>query len=236
MPKIILTIIGLCFLKISYGQKTEFRISLNSGLFSFTGKSAGSISFINYSDEGKSGYTNNPYGSKNGLGVGLSGNIKRISKRNFILGVDLGYELLRSKIQINGISGYSGNSTYNLDAKGETFLNNQFINLAPFVGYRLSANKINLDFTGGIEIGYFLSSRENGSATASDGTTYVTSVDRKDIKIDIRPGIQLAANYRKVGAYVGYSFGVSNYKSGNIGGSNACYSRLSRFGLTYQLK
>jgi hypothetical protein len=236
MQRILFTIIALCCLQVSYGQKTEFRAALNSGLFSFAGESAESVSFINYNDQTKSGYTNNPYGSKSGLGIGLSGNIKRISKKDFILGTDLGYELLRSKVRIDEISGYTGSSTYSLDAKGKTFLNYSFINLRLFAGYRLAANKINIDFTGGLEIGYCLNAKEDGSATASDGIKYETSVDRKTIDMDIRPGIQIAANYKKAGAYIGYSFGLVNYKSGYDGGANECYARLLRFGLTYQIK
>ncbi|MDD4741422.1 MAG: hypothetical protein RBR47_03450 [Bacteroidales bacterium] len=236
MQKTLFTIVTLCLVSVSYGQTTEFRISLNSGLFSFAGEDAEYVSFINYNDRTESGNTNNPYGSKGGLGIGLSGNIKRVSKENFIFGADLGYELLRSKTKINTIHGNTGSSTYSLDATGKTFLNSNFINLHLFMGHRLPANKINLDFTGGLEIGYCLNATEKGSATASDGTKYETSRDRKTIDYDIRPRVQIEANYKKVGAYIGYSFGLTNYKSNFDGGAFACYARLLRFGLTYQIK
>lgn len=236
MLKILLTFIAIGSLTDSFGQKTEIGVSLNSGLFSFTGKSAESISFINYSDRTKSGYTNNPYGTKNGLCIGLSGIIKRVSKKKFILGFDLGYEVLRSKIDIDEISGYTGSSTYNYKATGKTFLNYSFINLHPFLGYRLLTGKINFDLTGGFELGYCVKAEEHGTATAANGVKYSTSVDRKTIKSDFRPRIQIAADYKKIGAYIGYSFGLANYKSGYIGGINECYARLLRFGLTYRLK
>lgn len=233
MQKTLLTIIALCFLNTSYGQKTEFRISLNSGLFSFTGKSAESVTFINYSNNFGRGYTNNPYGSRGGLGIGLSGNLKKLSTNHSIIGLDLGYELLRSKIKINGIFG-DGES---LSAKGKTFLNSNFINLHPFMGYRLPVNNLNIDFTGGLDIAYCISSKENGSATASDGTKYKTSVDRETINFDFRPRVQIEANYEKVGIYVGYSLGLANYKANYDGGKiDKCYASLLRFGLTYQLK
>ena len=183
MKKTLFTIVAFCCLNVSYGQKTEFWVSLNSGLFSFAGESAESVTGINYNEQMQSGYTNNPYGSKSGLAIGLSGNIKSISKKNFILGADLGYEKLRSKIEINKIYGWTGTSSYRLDATGKTFLNSNFINLRLFAGYRLPVNKVNLDFTGGLEIGYCLSAKENGSATASGGIKYETSVDRKTIEI-----------------------------------------------------
>ena len=233
MQKTLFTIIALFCLNISYGQKSEFRVSLNSGLFSFAGKSAESVTFINYSERFGRGYTNNPYGSRGGLSIGLSGNFKRISTNNSIIGLDLGYELLRSKVKIDGIFG-DGES---ISSKGKTFLNSNFINLHPFMGYRLPVNKLNIDFIGGLDIAYCLSSQENGSATASDGTKYKTSVDRENIHFDIRPRIQIAANYEKAGIYIGYSLGLADYMAEYIGGTiDRCYASFLRFGLTYQLK
>ena len=235
MRKLILTLTFLFFLTIAYGQKTEFRLSLNSGLFSFAGQSPESTSFINFSDKTSSGHTNNPYGSKNGLCYGLSGNIKRVSKQNFILGLDLGYETLRSKVSINQISEYTGTSTYQYDASGQTFLNSNFININPFWGYKTSAKQINFNITGGLDFGYNLSVDENGNATAINGTKYETSIDRKTIKWDIRPRMQISADYKKIGLYVGYSFGLSNYKREYLGGINEAYSRIIRFGMTYKI-
>ncbi len=236
MKKLILTLTSLFFLTIMYGQRTEYRVSLNSGLFSFVGESSEPTSFINFNDQTNSGYTNNPYGSKNGICYGLSGNIKRVSTRNFIFGLDLGYEILRSKVSINKISGFTGTSTYEYDASGQTFLNTNFINLNPFIGYRIPVKQINFDITGGLDFGYNLSTYEKGNATAINGTKYETSVDRKTIKWDIRPRIQISVDYKKLGLYIGYSFGLSNYMSGYIGGTNEAYSRIFRFGMTYQIK
>lgn len=233
MKKMLFTIIALCFLNTSYGQTTEIRVSLNSGLFSFTGESVESVTGINYSERTNSGYTNNPYGSRGGLGIGVSGNVKRLSTNNSIIGVDLGYELLRSKIKINKIYGHLGN----LDAKGKTYLNANFLNLHVFMGYRLPVNNINIDFTGGADIAYCISSKERGRATASDGKEFNTSTERKTINFDIRPRIQISANYNKTGAYIGYSFGLANYTSDyDSGGKETCYARLLRFGLTYRIK
>lgn len=236
MQKLFFTIVFPLITTISYAQKTEIGISLNSGLFSFTGQSAETVSFINYSDQTKSGYTNNPYGAKNGLCYGFSGSVKRISKKNIIAGLDLGYEVLRSKILINEISGYTGNSTYNYDAKGQTCLKYNFINLHPFLGYRFTSNNIIIDLTGGFDIAYCLKAKEAGNATSATGIKYETSIDRKTIKTDIRPRLQIATNYKKAGVYIGYSPGLANYKSRSLGGTNECYARLVRFGLTYQVK
>jgi hypothetical protein len=236
MQKIFLTLLVTLFLTNVFGQKTEFRIAFNSGLFSFSGQSAEKYSQINFSDQTKSGYTNNPYGSMIGICYGLSGNVKRITKKNLNLGLDLGFETLRSKVNITTISGYTGTSTYEYTASGQTFLNYNFINLYPYIGHRFNVRKVFLDIVGGFDIAYCLKATEKGDATATNGIKYTTSVDRKTKSTDIRPRIQLAADYHKLGIYVGYSYGLVNYKSGYIGGTNECFGRLVRFGLTYRIK
>ncbi|MDD2528817.1 MAG: outer membrane beta-barrel protein [Lentimicrobiaceae bacterium] len=234
MKKILFTILMLSCLKVSYGQTTEIRVALNSGLFSFAGNGAESVTFINYDEVTNSGNTNNPYGSRGGLGIGLSANVIKIATNNTLVGVDLGYELLRSKIKINSIN--SSPENMNMDAEGRTYLNANFINLNVFLGYRLAVNNINIDFTGGADVAYNLSSRESGRATASNGYKVKTSTERKAIDFDIRPGIKISANYNKTGAYLGYSLGLVNYKADLDGGKNeACYASILRFGLTYQI-
>jgi hypothetical protein len=192
-------------------QKTEFRVSLNSGLFSFYGRSADATSSINYNDQTNRGYTNNPYGSKSGPSYGLSVNVKRIYYRKFIIGLDLGYEILRSKVSINQINGYTGTSTYQMDATGRTFVNSNCVNLNLFAGYRISAGKIGIDLTGGLDYARITKLNESGKATDTNGVVYHTSEDLKAIKYELRPRIQLSADYRRYGIYLGRSFGISNY-------------------------
>jgi hypothetical protein len=225
--------IVLVFLTLtnSHAQKTEFRIIINSALFSFAGQSAESKSFMIYNAEINS-YTNNPYGSKNGLCYGLSVNAKRINKSNIVFGFDLGYEVLRSNTSI--ISVNVDNTVY--DAKGQTFLNYGFINLNPQIGYRVDFKKVSFDFLLGLDIAYCLNATEKGKATASNGITYSTLVDRKTINQDLRQRIQLSVDYNKVGVFLGYSYGVLNYKSGYLGGINESYARIIRFGFTYQIE
>lgn len=105
------------------------------------------------------------------------------------------------------------------------------------MGYRLPVNRLNIDFTGGLDIAYCINSKENGSATAKDGTKYKTDVDRENINFDIRPRIQIAANYEKTGVYIGYSLGLADYMGDYVGGNfGKCYVSFLRFGLTYQVK
>jgi len=237
MKKALIGLSFLFFLTFSYAQKTEFGISLNSGLFSFAGSLAESATFINYSLN--SGSTNNPYGSKNGLSYGISANLKQVTKKNLVLGLDLGYEVLGSKVSINSV--WISNDEY-YDAEGQTFLNNDFINLFPQIGYRFNTKKVSFDLVAGSDIAFCLNTAEKGEATASNGLTYTTSGDQKTITKDFRPRIQLSANYKKAGIYAGYSYGLTNYLpdllwgTSNQGGKYGAYSRLLRFGLTYRLK
>jgi hypothetical protein len=241
MRKTVLTLATIFALTNVFGQKTEFRLAFNSGLFSFAGKSSGSTSYINSATIGQLNklYTNNPYGSQNGLCYGVSGNVKRVTKWRFIYGVDLGYEMLRSKITINEVNDYISTSSvaFNLSypASGKTYLNFSFINVQPFVGYRFVLKPLHFDITAGLDIGRCLQAKEKGSADASNGLTYKTSGARKTKTTDIRPRMQLSADYKKFGAYVGYSVGQVNYKSGYVGGTNESYSRILRFGVTYLL-
>lgn len=215
----------------SFGQKNEVSLNLNSGLFSFSGQSTASSSFINYNTQTNSGYTNNPYGSKNGLCYGISGNLKRVFKKNFFIGIELGFEDLRSKVLINSV--YT--DTFAYSANGKTFLNNNFIDLSPYIGQRFKLKIICFDITGGLEFAHCLSENENGSAVAINNIKYTISSNNKTITTDIRPRIQVSANYHKSSIYIGYSYGVIDYLSDYRGTINDCSSRLIRFGIAYQI-
>jgi hypothetical protein len=239
MKQFIFILITFLILTNVSGQVTELNFSLNSGLYSYYGISAESATSINYDDQTKSGYTNNPYGSKVGLCYGFSLNIKRITKSNFIYGFDFGYESLRSNVSIDKISGVTSFKlmAYEIGATGQTYLINNNLNLNPFIGYRFLTRNIPIDLAGGFDYGYILKSRESGEARATNGMNYTTSMDRKDISFDIRPRIQFSTDYKKIGIYIGYSFGLINYmmfyKSDAV---NEVYSRIIRFGITYQIK
>jgi len=219
----------------SYAQKDEFQIQINSGLFSFKGKSSSKTSSISFNENFNKGYTLNPYGSQFGLCFGFSGNIKRVSKRNFLTGIDLGIEILRSKIEINEIY-ISGNSNQDYEAKGSTNINFAFLNLNPYLGYRANIDKLPIDFTIGFDLGYCLAAKEQGSATASTGNKYTANADRKLIGLDFRPSMKISTRYNKFGIYIGFSKGLVNYQSGLMGVNNESYAQLFRFGLTYLLK
>lgn len=230
MKKAILTLLAIACITNVFSQKTEFAIGLNSGLFSYSGGSASGSTFLNH--HAIKTYTNNIYGAKNGLSYGLSANLKRLVANNhLILGIDLGYEVLRSKVSIIGVS----SSSTMLNAQGSSYLNTSFINLHPNLGYRFQMKDISFDVTGGLDIGYIIKAQEKGQATDQNGVKYTTELDRKNVNNDLRPRVQLGLKKNMVGAYVGYAYGLQNFMQGYVGGSPDASSRLIRFGLTYQL-
>lgn len=232
MKKVVLLAIAFIFFSNSYAQKTELRVSLDSGLSAFSGQSAESSSFMSFSSFTGSGYTNNPYGSKNAFSYGVSVNLKRVTKINFIYGIGVGYEDLRSKISLTTVFNDSPNS---IPVSGETFMNVNSINVNPFAGYRFNADKFPIDLAAGFDIANILSTKEKGDAADASGNKYTTSRDRKTISTDFRPRIQISTDYKKFGVYLGYSFGLRNYKEGYVGGTNEAYSKIFRFGVTYQV-
>ncbi|RZJ52233.1 MAG: hypothetical protein EOO44_12460 [Flavobacterium sp.] len=235
MKNILTSLFFILILSNTYGQKNELRVSLDSGLFSFSGGSAEKTSSINaFSSD--TGYTNNPYGAKNGLCYGISLNYKRVTKGNFVFGAGLGYENVSSKVAINAVNEQLISSGINrVDATGKTTLDMNTINVNPFFGYRFNAEKLPIDLVAGFDFASILNSKECGDATDTNGMKYTTSVDRKTISTETRPRIQISTDYKKFGIYLGYSFGLNNYKEGYVGGVNEAYSKIFRFGLTYRV-
>ncbi|MEE1945604.1 hypothetical protein VRU48_10850 [Pedobacter sp. KR3-3] len=215
--------------------QTEFGVSFNSGSFSFKGQSVAAVSFLNASTGTVNKvYANDVYGNKSGLGYGLSLNAKRILKGNFLVGLDIGYEKMNGKVAIEQVAIYNGTTNVAYNASGYRKLNLDFINLYPSFGYRIHANPVDIDLTAGIDFGFILKAEENGTITAANGTKFSGTVDRKNISTDVRPRAQVAAKFKKYGAYVGYSYGLSNYTAGMIGNSTSdATSRIWRFGLSY---
>jgi hypothetical protein len=234
MRKAIHLLLSVLVAHSAFGQKTEHFIGLNSGFFSFQGPSATKYSSLNISSSG--GYTNNPFGAKSGLSYGISYQIQHVSKSNFIAGVSIGYENLRSQTTINTVDVFTGTANEQRIVSGRSNLSNQFINGYPYLGYRFAIRQVAVDLTGGVDLGYLFSTNDIGRATDASGQKYQVSRERDNVKLDIRPRLQLSAYYARLGIYGGYAHGLVNYRSGWVGGTNQCNSELVRFGVLYKLK
>jgi hypothetical protein len=233
MKKFFIYCISLICINIASAQNSEYSVSLNSGLFSFYGSGTESVSNLNFNSEGTHGYTNNLYGSNFALSVGLSASAKRITKYRIILGLDLGYEILRSKTELDHV--WNGESS--IPVNGQTYLTLNVVNIFPQLGYRIPFKSFSVDLIAGIDWAYNLSAYEKADATAKDGgQKFKTDYERTTEENDLKQRYQIMVNYQKYGVYVGYSDGFYNYMSGMVCmGNSEVHSRMIRFGISYRL-
>lgn len=219
-----------------FAQKNEFSAGINTNFMYFTGSSAEDKTFINYTESSQTSYTNNPYGSKSGIGIGFNLSYKRITKSKLFVGIEASYQNSKSKIDIQNIYVFGDDFAYMDTASGTTNLVNNTLNINPFIGYRKQFQKFNLDIGLGLEISNIISTKEKGSATDIYNKQYKTNRDRKTISTDFLPKIQLNAYYKNYGMFCNYSFGLANYKANYDGGNNEAYSRIFCIGINYRLK
>ncbi|TFF35390.1 outer membrane beta-barrel protein [Mucilaginibacter psychrotolerans] len=244
MKKIFLSLICLFIATVSFAQKLEVTAGAYTSLFRFSGESTESVSFFNSSTGlpgGTSSYTNNPYGNKIGIGYGISGQGQLVGKGGFIIGLQVGYEQLKSKIAIKqfyvtDITTIGAQYVQTIDATGSTALKSNIINVNPYIGYRIPLTKVKLDILAGADLGFINNTHEKGSARANTGTTYTTDLDRTTITEDFRLRLGLAASLNKFSLNASYANGVSNYKSGYLGGGvQNAHSKVIRIGLGYRI-
>ena len=248
MKAFTLTLSAFFILTGVYAQRIEFSVQTNSGLFHYAGKSTTAESYIHQGPPKIANYTNNPYGNKNGFGYGGSLQGQFVSKGGFIAGMQAGYEELKSKVDITGILLYSTEYLYlpnanyvaspPANAKGETYLKNKFFNVNPYLGYRINLKKTKLDLMPGIDLGFGLSTYENGKATTTDGsnTTVQTSLKHDKAPTDVRLKFGAALIYNRIGFTASYAHGLTNYQGNVLGDSDfESHSELMRLGVSYRL-
>jgi hypothetical protein len=241
-----------------FAQKLELSVQANSNLFHFSGNSAVGNSMVIQGNTAsnptvdKMSYTNNPYGNKNGFGYGGSVQGQFVTKSGFIVGMQAGYEFLRSQVDINTYIPYSSeyllaNSLYATAAytvKGHTSLQNQTININPYIGYRLHLSKVKLDILPGMDIGLTLKTTDKGSVKDNNGNVYPVNRELSKAPTDVRLRLGAVASYGRYGLNASYAHGVTNYLSGIVStsGSNSgdgstfsAHSELFRLGLSYRV-
>ncbi|ASU35548.1 outer membrane beta-barrel protein [Mucilaginibacter xinganensis] len=238
MKKLTLTLSLFFLLTNVFAQKIELSVQTSAALLHFAGTSTTSQTIIN---TGATPYTNNPYGKEAGLGYSLGLQAQYIAKGGFIAGVQTGFDRLRSKVDITGVTPqYYLDYNFNyapFPAKGETYLTTQDINLSPYLGYRFIIKRVKLDLMPGLDLGFNLSLYDRGSAkTTGDQTTYKTNYREPNAPTDVRLKLSLAAMYNRFGVTASYAHGVTNYESNIIGdNSYQAHSELFRFGVSYRI-
>jgi len=230
---LLIVIILFVSMQFSYAQKTELSFNAYSGLFSFRGSGATSNSWITaYTPGTPSDYTINPYGKKSDFSYSFEIQAQRITKTKNIYGLGVGFEILKSKVNIDTVNG--GDLVYfQHDANGKTVLKNTFVTLNPFVGQRYSYRNISFDLLAGIDAAFCLKSKEAGQATTNNKDYIIVENDKAKPSVDFRPRIQLKTQIKKFGFLAGYSLGLINYQNQN---HPKAYSSFLRFGLSFQLK
>jgi hypothetical protein len=215
------------------GQKSQLSFHFNSGLFWYGGYSANETSSIHIPDIGSvSPYTNNPYGKNSSFSWGFGTQFQKITNKNFIYGIQLGYESLSSKLDI--VTAW-GEINW-LVEEGKTILTTNFVNIYPSIGQRFKLfDGVDTDLLAGFDFGIGLSTKEHYSLMTSLGNEISGTNDRDTPNLDFRPRIELVNYYKSFGLTIGYSHGLTNYQAEMDGANREVFSRYLRLGLSYRL-
>jgi hypothetical protein len=248
MKKILLTLFSFLALTQLYAQNIEVSVLGNTGLFRYVGNYTTSTSFINGGTAGaKTGYTNNPDGNKDAASYGLTIQVQHVDKSGFIWGLQGGYQILRSKVDLTGVyraDVYYATGDYvaapgSDPATGKTILQSQDILVGPYIGYRLKVNSVNIDLMPGIQLGINTNLHEYGKATDQQNNVFETDLDRGKFPADFRVGFGVAAGYNKFSLTAGFVQGLTNFSNHLLNDSPTAYythSQLISFGVAYRLK
>ena len=233
--------IGVSF--TSQAQGMEYNILGGKGLFHYVTKNAKEpyYSAINLSSRSEAGnYANNPYGNKNGQSFQLAFELKKVTRRKLIWGSFIEYESVESKKKINWVF---GPSSYDFrEATGNFSLKNNFLVISPYIGYRFQFSKFYCDVMCGTDISNGISKvHQQGSATiSSSGELVQVNKSSKAESYDLfetRARLQTEFAYKKVGLYLGYSWGFYKGHLAAFGGTPLySFSRYFKVGILYRLK
>lgn len=215
------------------GQTTEFSFHINSGLFAYRGsESAKTTSYVIQSEIGGRG-TRGPFGQYSAFSYGAGFNAQRVTDSYLIMGIRCTYESLSNKIKIDRARGL----WYTYDTKDSyAILNNQFLNLFPFLGNRIHLiDGIVSDLIFGVDIGIFLKVTEHATVNTNE-QEYRTSRDWSFKKLDYRLRFEIINYYKNWGLSIGYSSGLTNYlTTEKYFKERILRSKMIRLGLVYKI-
>ncbi len=231
MKKIYLSILLIfCAIQLK-AQSFEVSVQANTGLSHYTGAGTVSSTFLNVYEQQRTGYPNGD-GNRNATIFGADIQWQYISRHNFILGLQTGYEALGSKIDITSIGSPGTPATGSFTDR----LN--YINLNPYIGYRFKLSKIRLDVMPGLDFALGIHGSETGKAITNDNVTYTSDGANGTTRSDVRLRLGLAAYYQKFGITASYSHGLADFNSGALSDSVLPSLRFEvmRIGLSYRIK
>ena len=227
MKNLFLFSLLLCF-QTGFGQSTKFSVYANSGTSSFKG--GGALKSAEY-------YTGGPwcmcdendpmaFGAKRAVSYGAGLNFERVFKNNFLAGLELGYEVLRTRASI---------TNFVLDdmifrVSGKNINVNHFVNAFPHAGYQFpKLDQITFALSAGADFGFGLDSYDKASIPDFLKKSYRNTDNI--LALDFRPRVHLSASFNRFALTAGYAYGLSDWAHSN---SSASLSVI-RMGLQYRL-
>jgi hypothetical protein len=230
MKNTLLTLIGLFFFTQIYGQRIEVSVFGNASFFSYVGNDR--TSFALFSGGGPpynfTFLTGNPYGSNLAVGYGAGIQTQYVAKSGFITGLQVAYENLRSDEHI--VSNDAQGPTI-----GQFYFRSTYLNLNPYLGYRISSQNIKIDLMPGIDIALDGNAHLYGSAV-SGGHTYTYAQPYGSLKNDVRARLGITAWYKRIGVAASYSHGLTNFSANSaFTEGSTTYSQVIRLGLIYRI-
>jgi hypothetical protein len=250
MKKLIFAILFIALVTQLHAQNLEFSVGANTGLFHYTGSGSAANSYIvGGGTTNTRNHTGDPYGNNNGPDYGAYAQLQYVSAGGFIAGSQFGYDALRSKVNITDVQineiffpGLAGFTTYPQDASGHTYLQQDFFNLNPYLGYRIKAGKLKIDLMPGVEFGFDINSYDKGNATYNTNgipSNYTIDYNMGKARMDVRLKLAAAAYYHKWGIVLSYARGLTGYHTDDddaIATSGYARSELMRVGITFRIK
>lgn len=246
MKKYVYLLPLLALARPACAQHIEFVERAGPNLSWYSGRDASRNSFINRSSDGgvyKGGaYTNSPYGTHAGLGLGLGLRTLYVGKRAGLLALDLGYDWQRTRTDIVAVNNVDWSwqtqtaTQAQYTADGETFLHSQNISLFAGYGHRFGKGTWHFDVLAGPEITAIFGGRESGEGTFNNGRVWLTDVRRSSFGLDGRLRGDLTAWHGRAGLNASYSGGLISAQSGLVGGPvRQSFGQVMRFGIAYRL-
>jgi hypothetical protein len=222
------------------GQTIEFSGRANAGFSQFQGSSATTTTSVITTNDGSSESSRafNPYGKKTGVGFGASVRAQRVGKAGLLTALDLGFDWMQARTDVNLISYNSATNSSTRTGSGTVHLYTPAITAFGGVGWRLAGTKLALDALVGPELAYVLNAQEKGSGASSVNGSWSSDLTRQPAnRLDFRLRGDLTIWRDRVGLTASYSNGFANYHPATAATTSPdAQVRLLRVGLAYRLK